>query len=281
LFSFTACSDTEKPITDGGVIFNHEAASKLTPAQFKKMDIEFFNYFGVKNEFGADREAQIKNRMTRTIKLAEAGFEPAWLALRLYSYPTGGQARFSKSYPKYWHRLKALADAGNASAQCFFGEVFTEYRHMNAVHRKQGYDMPDLPSVETNKSRWAYLQAAAQQGHTYCQNYAAGAAREKGDKQKAYIIKRNCALAGDARCERWVGLSYAMGNHGLPKDQSKSLCWYTKAHLHDESISSLSGMTMARNAFASMYSKTNFLEKVDTFTKTVNSETDCDTVTIK
>lgn len=269
----TACGEVAKPVTDGGITFNQQAASKLTPEQLKKMDIEFFNYLDVKGGFGVNKAEQIKDRTNRMIKLAEAGFEPAWLALRLYDFADYGQPRFSKDYATYWHKLKALADSGNASAQCLFDVVAREYANMNDEYRKKGFDMPDLPTQETKETLNKYTDAAVKQGQTHCQNYAAGEAREKGDLEIVRNIKRNCALAGDARCESYMGSSYAQGYEGFPKDSAKSLCWYKRAYAHNQSHDADTGIIMQEN---DLLFKVGSNAKRDLLLSTLTPETDCE-----
>lgn len=275
LLACTACG--EPPITDGGITFNQVAADKLTPEQYKKMDIEFFNYFDVRNEFGAYKEEQIKERTSRVIRLAEDGYEPAWLALRLYSFPTGGQTSFRDDYPIYWKKLKALADAGNASAQCFFPLVAQEYANDLKWMREAGHHFDELPTQETEANRQQYRVLAAKQGQSYCVGDSARWAYEKGEYEQGNKILRQCALEGNSDCESFMGSSYATGNRGFVEGSAKSLCWYLRAYEHNHATRELSSMDSAKLDVIQNFGDAKLAEFLAKF----KPEIDCDTAKIQ
>ncbi|MGB7816805.1 MAG: hypothetical protein WBL28_10695 [Methylotenera sp.] len=277
MLTFTACGEASKPITDGGVTFNQAAADKLTPEQYKKMDIEFFNYIDIKGEFGANKAEQIKDRTDRMTRLAEAGFEPAWLALRLYDFSDYGQPRFRKDYPVYWHQLKKLADSGNASAQCFFSLTARQYAHMNELYRKKGFDMPDLPTQETEETLSQYGDMAAKQGQSYCVGDSAKLAYEKGEHEKGNQLLRQCAAEGNSDCESLLAIIYKTGDIGIPKDNVKALCWFKRAYAHNQSAGTHISMIGAENDVLIQIGSN---AKRDLLLSTHTPETDCETASL-
>lgn len=271
MLSCTACSESFQPITDGGVTFNRQAADKLTPEQRRRMDIEFFNEFDVRKELPTEERKQ------RVIALAEAGFEPAWLSLRLFDYDHGNLSFYFKSYTDdyaaHWHRLKALADQGNASAQCLLPELTYEYNSDHAGFAKD-MNLKDLPTNETDADIDRYRDAAAAQGQSYCLRYAAGKAIRQGNDKKGMEIIRECAYDGTSACEESLALDYLTGSDGLPKDKAKGLCWYMRAYAHSRAP----GMrNMFIGAKAGLSHKIGD-EALSNFLARMTPETDCDAV---
>jgi hypothetical protein len=203
--------------------FNHEAAAKLTTTRRKQLDIEFFNEFTVKSESGPGGEASA--RAARIRRMANEGFEVAYLADRLYNFERLGIPSFRPDYADSWNRLKELARQGDSSAQCLFAFVAAEYRSFNQ-------DPPTRHDEEVLGSH--YRKAASEQDHPYCGWLWAGN-DSRIDEQQRIRLEAACAREQVVACQTSRAARYAEAR-GVPKDRVKGLCWLAKARSSSSSL---------------------------------------------
>jgi uncharacterized protein len=109
-------------------------------------------------------------------------------------------------FDRAWHLLLPLAESGDAEAQYRLGQL-----------RYEGADIP----VDV---AYAWLERAAKQNHpdalfhwaSYC-----------GPSESALIIKAE--ELGSIGAQYFLGVCYATGDSGYPKNESEAIKWYAMA----------------------------------------------------
>lgn len=197
--------------------FDYGKSAALAKEQRERMDVAFFNDFVVRDmPTELWRTGASHPRGERIRKLAEAGFELAWLAEKFYDFDRMGYKK-TPDAKRYWLRIEQLADDGDASAQCFIWRAAAELTNY-------GFFTP--PQEDVNRSA-LYLEQAAAQGQAQCSgdwgNY-------RYEKEPAKRVELNLygARKGCAQCMSRISTAYQSGN-GVPKDISKAWCWANEA----------------------------------------------------
>jgi hypothetical protein len=197
--------------------FDPVKADALSPERRREYDVRFFNEMSLHGHHPLEPRYQLFRRM------ADDGFEVAYLALRLYDIRhSDGTLRD----PQAMKRLKALAAEGDLSAKCFYGRFAWR-------GDRQGFDwFETLP----------YIIDAAEAGHPSCTGALASFLR--GDRtlppqyerwariqqdpharmSKALELEEQAARAGDLGSQSWLALAYELGNH-VPRDYGRARCW--------------------------------------------------------
>lgn len=205
--------------------FDQAKAAALTREQRERMDVAFFNDFVVR-DMPAEmwRSGANHPRGARIRKLAEEGFELAWLAEKFYDFDRMG-FRDTPDAERYWRRIRELADGGDASAQCFVWRSAPELR-------SNGFFKPSLDDVSSGPR---YLELAAAQGQAQCSgdwgNY-----RYENEPAKRAELNLYGARKGCAECMARVRVFYLNGL-GLPQELAKAWCWALEAeHTNDSGM---------------------------------------------
>lgn len=128
----------------------------LTEDQVRTLDIEFFNLF----ESRLENPGMRARRQTIHRHRPRPGLKSPWLADHLFVFDQFAIPQRDPGYEKYYARLKHLADAGNASAQCLIADLLGNYNiHHNAPPGK------NIVSAEEYRAR------AIDSGHPRCLGY--------------------------------------------------------------------------------------------------------------
>lgn len=238
--------------------FDQEAAKRLTPERRRQLDIEFFNQFWYKSE-----GPETVDRIRRVRAVAEEGFETAYLAEQLYNFKSLGLPWFRSDYQPHWERLKVLAAAGDASAQCLFSYVSWNYREFSL-------DPPTKYDQEVLGPR--YMKAAAEQGQPYCMIVQAGKDYPHG-QEKSLQRDIRCAYLGATICQDGMAARYLSGR-GVPADKVKALCWGYKAKSNNSAPSIESFFRSLQSAVR----ETAGQGRLDRVLEVLTPNVDCDTV---
>lgn len=197
--------------------FDPAKAHSLSPEKRREYDVRFFNEMSLHANHPLEPRYQLFRRM------AEDGFEVAYLALRLYDIRhSDGTLRD----PQAMKRLKAVAAEGDLSAKCFYGRFAWR-------GDRQKFDwLETLP----------YIVDAADGGHPSCTGAFASFLRSgdplppryeswiqiRRDPQarmaKALELEEQAARAGDLGSQSWLALTYELGKH-VPRDYGRARCW--------------------------------------------------------
>lgn len=205
--------------------FDRAKAAALTPERRSQVDVAFFNDFVARDMPGGMWESGASHpRGGRIHALAEEGFEVAWLAERLYNFHRFGY-RDTPHAGYYWDRIKALADGGDASAQCFLAKSVWELR-------EYGFFKP--PKADMDKA-YDYLEKAAAQGQAQCSGDWGNYRYENAPAKRAEL-NLDGAKKGCAECMVRVTGAYERGDD-LPRDLSKAWCWILEAQRASDSVS--------------------------------------------
>lgn len=204
-------------------VFDHAKATAIAPKRQAQMDVAFFNDFVVRDMPGGMWQSGGRHpRGDRIHKLAEEGFEVAWLAERLYDFHRFGFHNTPHA-GGYWNRIKELADGGDASAQCFIWLAAEELQ-------VDSFFKPPKADVD---NRAHYLQLAVAQGQAECTG-SWGAYPDENLRKHAennlYAAKKGCA-----RCQSRLRGFYQRGD-GLPKDLAKAWCWALETVQNSDSL---------------------------------------------
>lgn len=219
LASVAAC---QAPLSAGQ--FDRTKAATLTKEGRERMDAAFFNDFVVRDmPVEMLRSGASHPRGARIRKLAEVGFEVAWLAEKFYDFDRMGYTH-TPDPERYWLRIKELADGGDASAQCFIWRAAAELSD-------HGFFKPPQEDVDR---RAIFLERAAAQGQAQCSgdwgNY-----RYENEAEKRAQLNLLGARRGCAECMARIAGAYKRGD-GLSIDISKAWCWANEAVHNSDSV---------------------------------------------
>jgi hypothetical protein len=236
---------------------------ELTQEQLRKLDVEFFNVFRPRLENPGMRE-----RRQTIADIARSGFEVAWLADNLFVFDWFAIPQLDAGYERYFVRLKYLADAGNASAQCLMGDLLGNYE----VHH-------NTPPGQSDVSAEEYRARASDSGHPYCLHHRASNFLRTGQFELAYKTIRQCAEHGDAGCVGAIPIYYEY-LYQKPMNLSMHYCFsYREYLLSGRSPTASSNLIMLENAFVlnDRSSRRELIERRERLRKSISPDTDCDT----
>ena len=238
---------------------------ELTQEQLRKLDVEFFNVF----EPRLENPGMLERRQT-IVGIARSGFEIAWLADHLFVFDRFAIPQREPGYEKYYARLKQLADAGDASAQCLMADLLGNYD----IHH-------NTPPGQSEVSADEYRARAIVSGHPYCLRYRASEYLRTGQSELAYKTIRQCADRGNARCIGAIP-NYYEDLHKKPMSLSMRYCFtYREYLLSGRRPTALSNLISLENVFVSgMKISPEFTAQrrdIARLRESISTDTDCDT----
>lgn len=165
-------------------------------------EVLLFNHLMTRGEWPMDKRY-------RSIKqMAEKGFEPAALALKLFDIE---HTDLKKSDRSAQMRLEQLAEQGNPTAQCLYA-LYWEH-----------HDLQDEKG-----ERWRrYVTQASDHGVARCMHRRA-ISLERGNLQEQVNLKYEAAHKGDLYAQTGMAFYYYKGV-GVDKDLAKATCWAIEA----------------------------------------------------
>lgn len=207
--------------------FDQSRAAALTQERRTALDVAFFNEFVVKGQMprGMWESGAAHPGGARIHAMAEEGFEVAWLAERLFDFHRGGFPRSSPEGIHYWNRLKALAVAGDASAQCLIWRAAPELNKFGGAF---------VPEEDVKVARYQFVEKAAAQGHPLCSgdwgNYHYQDDPERRAELNLYGARKGCL-----ECQ-FRASGYYLDGSGVQADLSKAWCWTLEAKSLSDSV---------------------------------------------
>jgi TPR repeat protein len=210
LCGYTAKEYIDQQVNRDLPAFNPEKAQTLTPEQRQRYDILMFNQFSVVGQGDTEKRYQLFKKM------AEDGFEPAYLLLRLHSV----RGNYPLNDPVALKRAKELGDQGDRSALCLWV----------LVHRdKEGRF--DIETVEP------WLKKASELNHPKCMSLYAGLAFFEGQfggeaKANAIPLILDAAKQGDLKAQLNLVILYSFDDWGK-KNWPLAKCWMSEAFKSD------------------------------------------------
>jgi hypothetical protein len=167
-----------------------------------KYEVLLFNHLKTRGEWPMDK------RFYSIKQMAEAGFEPAALALKLFDLEHTDLKRNDATAQM---RLEQLAEQGNPTAQCLYAFY---------------WDHQDL--LDEKGQRWRrYVIQASDHGVARCMHLRA-ISLEEGNLNEQVNLKFKAALKGDLYAQSGMAFYYDKGV-GVDKDLAKATCWAIEA----------------------------------------------------
>lgn len=206
LCGYTAGGYVDHQINRDLPAFDLAKAQTLTAEQRQRYDILLFNQFSVVGQGDTEKRYQLFKKM------AEDGFEPAYLLLRLHSV----RGNYPLHDPMALKRAKELGDQGDRSALCLWTLVHWD---------KEG--RVDIERVEP------WLKKAAELHHPRCMGFYAGLAFFEGRfggeaKANAIPLLLEAAKQGDLKAQLGLVILYSFDDWGK-KNWPLAKCWVTEA----------------------------------------------------
>lgn len=216
--------------------FDPDKARQLSSERRRQHDVRFFNEMYLHANHPLEPRYQLFRRM------AEDGFEVAYLALRLYDIR---HSDLPKRDPEALNRLKQLAAEGDVSAKCFYA-IFAwrlEDRKSDIAER--------LPS----------MLAAAEAKQPFCTGAFGGYVGDgsalppgferwkqvQADPRRATAMaiayEEQAAKSGDLRSQSVLALRYRLGTR-VTQDLGRARCWAAIAVNTSENAAKIAGQAV-------------------------------------